>query len=67
MNLIVAMIAQRYRPDLVPGFPVAMEPGITLRAKHGMLMTLEKPDSPAAGGRPPAAEAPPAGSACPHA
>lgn len=40
MPLILATIAQRYRLDLVPGFPVELEPVITLRPKHGILMTL---------------------------
>jgi cytochrome P450 len=38
--LIVATIAQRWELRLVPGHPVEMQPLITLRAKHGMRMTL---------------------------
>ena len=38
--LIVATIAQRWDLRLVPGHPVAAQPLITLRAKHGMRMTL---------------------------
>ncbi|PYR35379.1 MAG: cytochrome P450, partial [Acidobacteria bacterium] len=38
--LIVAAIAQRWELRLVPGHPVAPQPLITLRAKHGMRMTL---------------------------
>jgi cytochrome P450 len=38
--LILATIGQRYRLDLVPGHPVEVEPLITLRAKHGVRMTL---------------------------
>ena len=38
--LIVAAIAQRWELRLVPGHPVAPQPLITLRAKHGMQMTL---------------------------
>jgi enediyne biosynthesis protein E7 len=41
--LIIATIAQRYRLQLVPGFPVAAKPGITIRPRYGMMMTLEKP------------------------
>ena len=41
MQLVVAMVAQRYRPDLVPGHPVAPQPAISLRARYGMRMTLE--------------------------
>jgi cytochrome P450 len=39
IQLIVAMVCQRYRLDLVPGHPIALDPGITLRPKYGMLMT----------------------------
>ncbi len=37
--LLVATIAQRWRFELVPGHPVATQPLVTLRAKHGMKMT----------------------------
>jgi cytochrome P450 len=37
-QLVLATIAQRYRLDLVPGHPIALDPRITLRPKHGMLM-----------------------------
>ena len=37
--LVVATIAQRWRLQLVPGHPVAPQPLVTLRAKHGMKMT----------------------------
>jgi cytochrome P450 len=40
--LLVATIAQQYRLRLVPGHPVVPEPLITLRAKHGMRMTVER-------------------------
>jgi cytochrome P450 len=40
-QLVVAMVAQRYRLDLVPGHPVIPQPAISLRARHGMLMTLK--------------------------
>jgi cytochrome P450 len=40
MSLIVAMIAQTYHLRLVPGHPVAPQPLVTLRPRHGMLMTL---------------------------
>jgi cytochrome P450 len=39
---IVAMVAQAYQLKLVPSHPVEMYPGITLRARHGMLMTLHQ-------------------------
>jgi cytochrome P450 len=37
-GLILARIAQRWRLSLVEGHPVATDPGVTLRAKHGMRM-----------------------------
>ncbi|NLF63887.1 MAG: cytochrome P450 [Chloroflexi bacterium] len=37
--LVLAMVTQRYRLDLVPGHPIALEPLITLRPKHGILVT----------------------------
>ncbi|CAN5388285.1 hypothetical protein BH23ACT7_BH23ACT7_26100 [soil metagenome] len=40
MQFVVAMVAQRYRPDLVAGFPVSPQPAISLRPRHGLLMTL---------------------------
>jgi cytochrome P450 len=47
--LIVATIAQRWALRLVPGHPVAPQPLITLRARHGMRMTLAaRASSPAA-------------------
>lgn len=38
--LICAMVLRRFRLDLVPGFAVEPRPGITLRTRHGVLMTL---------------------------
>ena len=40
--LLVATISQQCRLRLVPGHPVVAQPLITLRAKHGMRMTVEK-------------------------
>jgi cytochrome P450 len=40
--LLVATIAQQCRLRLVPGHPVVPQPLITLRAKHGMRMTVDK-------------------------
>lgn len=40
--LILATIAQRYRLRLKPGFPVEPQGLITLRARHGMGMILER-------------------------
>jgi cytochrome P450 len=40
--LLVSTISQPCRLRLVPGHPVAPQPLITLRAKHGMRMTVER-------------------------
>jgi len=40
--LLLATIAQRYRLRLKPGFPVEPQGLITLRARHGMQMILER-------------------------
>jgi cytochrome P450 len=37
-RLILAMLAQRYRLDLVPHHPVEPKAGITLRLRHGLRM-----------------------------
>jgi cytochrome P450 len=50
MQLVVAMITQRYRLDLVPGHPVVAEPAISLRARDGLLMTLSPAEASGAHG-----------------
>jgi cytochrome P450 len=40
-QLVLATVAQRCRLRVVPGHPVEPEPLITLRLKHGLLVTLE--------------------------
>jgi cytochrome P450 len=40
--LLVATIARRWRPRLLRGHPVELQPAVTLRPKHGMMMTLER-------------------------
>lgn len=42
MQLILAMVAQRYQPRLAPGYHVELKAGTSLRAKGGMWMTLER-------------------------
>ena len=42
MQLILAMVAQRYRPRLAPGFFVDPKVGTSLRAKGGMWMIPER-------------------------
>ena len=39
--LVLTVVAQRWRLRLVPGHPVATQPLITLRARHGMKMIAE--------------------------
>ena len=38
--LLIATLAQRWRMRLVPDHPVELKPLMTLRAKHGMRMTI---------------------------
>jgi cytochrome P450 len=40
--LVIAALARRWRMRLVPGHPVETQPMVTLRAKHGMRMTIER-------------------------
>ncbi|HWS98715.1 MAG TPA: cytochrome P450 [Pyrinomonadaceae bacterium] len=40
--LLTASLARRWRMRLVPGHPVEPRPVITLRPKHGMMMTVSK-------------------------
>jgi len=40
-QVALAMVTQRYRLRLVPGHPVAPSPSITLRTKHGLMMTAQ--------------------------
>lgn len=46
--IVVAMITQRYRMDLVPGAPVVPQPAISLRPRDPLLMTVHPaaPDGP---------------------
>jgi cytochrome P450 len=47
-RLLLATILQRYTPELVPGFPVVIQPRVTLRPKYGIHMTLRPtPNIPA--------------------
>ncbi|MFQ5961726.1 MAG: cytochrome P450 [Candidatus Methylomirabilales bacterium] len=41
-QLIIATVAQQYRLDLVPGYPVEPQAMMTLHPRHGVLMTLHK-------------------------
>ena len=42
MQLILATLAQRYRLAVVPEHPVEVQPVITLRPRHGIMMTLNE-------------------------
>ena len=44
LGLVVARVAQQFRFKLVPGHPVVPEPLVTLRAKHGIRMTVHVRD-----------------------
>jgi cytochrome P450 len=41
MPMVIAMVAQRFRPSLVPGVPVVPEPAISLRPRDPLMMTLD--------------------------
>jgi cytochrome P450 len=41
MQLAVAMVAQRFRLNLVPGYPMVPQPAISLRPRDGLLMKVE--------------------------
>lgn len=40
--LMLATLARRWAPALVPGHPIALQPRITLRPKHGVRMILRR-------------------------
>ncbi len=39
-TLLAAMIAQRFRFDLVPGTKIVLDPTVTIRPLHGIPMTI---------------------------
>ncbi len=41
-QLIVAVVAQKYRLDLVPGYPVEPEAMMTLLPRHGVMIAMHK-------------------------
>ncbi len=52
MQLVVAMVARRYRLTLVPGWRVELDPGTTLRPRHGLRMVLHRlPQEPRLSGQ----------------
>jgi cytochrome P450 len=42
MQLVISMVAQAFRPSLVAGHVVKAQPAISIRAKYGLVMTLEQ-------------------------
>jgi len=44
IQLVVAMVSQRFCLQLVPEHPVERNPLLTLQTRHGILMTLEQRD-----------------------
>jgi cytochrome P450 len=42
LALVLATIAQQWRLKLVPGHPIAPQPVVTLRLKHGLKMTVHR-------------------------
>jgi cytochrome P450 len=42
MQIIVPMLIQRFRLDLVPGFRLELDPSVTLRPKNGVPVTLRR-------------------------
>jgi cytochrome P450 len=41
-ELLLATIAQQWRPRVAPGYPMGLSPQVTLRPKGGMRMTMER-------------------------
>jgi cytochrome P450 len=42
MGIVLAMIASRFRLELVPERPVALEPSVTLRPRDGLWMRVTR-------------------------
>jgi cytochrome P450 len=40
-QVVLSQVASRYRLELVPGQSIEVEPGVTLRPKHGLRMVLK--------------------------
>ena len=40
--LLIATISRQWKMHLIPGHRVELDPGITLRAKYGLKMKLER-------------------------
>jgi cytochrome P450 len=42
MGLVVTAVLQKYRLQLLPNHPVVADPLVTIRPKHGMMMTVQR-------------------------
>lgn len=42
MGLLVTAVLQKYRLQLVPNHPVVADPLVTIRPRHGMMMTIQR-------------------------
>jgi cytochrome P450 len=49
MQIVIALVLQRYELELLPGHKVEPKPGITLGFKHGLRMTLRRRERGARG------------------
>lgn len=41
-TILTAMIAQRFRFDLIPGAPIVLDPTVTIRPLHGIPVTIHR-------------------------
>jgi hypothetical protein len=41
-TILAAMIAQRFRFDLIPGAPIVLDPTVTIRPLHGIPVTIHR-------------------------
>lgn len=41
-QIVLAMVAQRYAPRMIPGHPVELEPEVTLKPRYGLRVRLEE-------------------------
>ena len=58
MSLVVATVLQRFELELVPGHPIAVQAGLSLRPAQGILMNLKLAPTGAHDGRPTQARPP---------
>ncbi|HLF87324.1 MAG TPA: cytochrome P450 [Anaerolineales bacterium] len=41
-QIVLSIVAQQYRPRMIPDFPVELEPEVTLKPRNGLKVILEK-------------------------